>query len=386
MAEERTLRVLATSGAFWPGFLAGGPIRAITQLVDTLPSNVSLDLITRDRDHRSDTPYPGLGGAWHARGRARIYYLNTRRCRQWLSLLKALRAQRYHYLYLNSIWTPVFSLGFLLLFRLRFLRADTLLLAPRGELSQGALSQKAGKKARLLPLLKWTLRQPDVLWHATSTGERDDIQRQFPGATVVLVADQTALPEAPNLPLSKSGEHIRLVFLSRISPMKNLQMAIGALSAVKTPVSFDVYGPVEDSAYWAACQEAAHKLPANVTFAYRGVVAPDDVQSVLGGYDAFLLPTLGENFGFVIAESLSSSCPVICSDRTPWTEVLRSGGGFVFDDMSLNQLQTLLAEYCLLSPESRQAARLRAGEAYARYRQDVREKPHLFSAIAENSI
>jgi hypothetical protein len=31
-----------------------------------------------------------------------------------------------------------------------------------------------------------------------------------------------------------------------------------------------------------------------------------------------ILPTLGENFGHVIAESLLSNTPVLISDKTPW--------------------------------------------------------------------
>jgi glycosyltransferase involved in cell wall biosynthesis len=46
------------------------------------------------------------------------------------------------------------------------------------------------------------------------------------------------------------------------------------------------------------------------------------VREVFSRYDAFVLPTLGENVGHVIAESLSASCPVICSDETPWTDLL----------------------------------------------------------------
>jgi len=56
----------------------------------------------------------------------------------------------------------------------------------------------------------------------------------------------------------------------------------------------------------------------------------------LADYDAFIFPTLGENFGHVIIESLSAGCPVLCSDQTPWNDVFRAGGGSVIpqlDDM-----------------------------------------------------
>ena len=37
-----------------------------------------------------------------------------------------------------------------------------------------------------------------------------------------------------------------------------------------------------------------------------------------GNNDFLILPTKGENFGHVIAESLSASLPVIISQNTPW--------------------------------------------------------------------
>jgi glycosyltransferase involved in cell wall biosynthesis len=45
--------------------------------------------------------------------------------------------------------------------------------------------------------------------------------------------------------------------------------------------------------------------------------------------DLFLFPTLGENFGYVIAEALQAGCPVLISDRTPWQGLEARGAGWV---------------------------------------------------------
>jgi glycosyltransferase involved in cell wall biosynthesis len=47
----------------------------------------------------------------------------------------------------------------------------------------------------------------------------------------------------------------------------------------------------------------------------------------------FLLPTAGENFGHVILEALTSGCPVLISDQTPWRALQEEGIGW---DLSLN--------------------------------------------------
>jgi glycosyltransferase involved in cell wall biosynthesis len=158
-------------------------------------------------------------------------------------------------------------------------------------------------------------------------------------------------------------------------------MALRALAGISTPVSLDVFGPLEDADYWATCQAAARALPPNATVSYRGAVAPDQVQATFRRYDAFLFPTLGENFGHVIVESLSSSCPVLCSDRTPWTKLLEEGGGRVFRDMSAEGLRQMLHDFCELDPAQRAEARAHAGAAYERYRSAMRDEPHLFDAV-----
>jgi glycosyltransferase involved in cell wall biosynthesis len=379
MTSERQFTVVATSGAFAPGFLAGGPIRALTQLVDTLPADVSLHLVTSDRDFGARMPYPGLAGAWHARGGSQVFYLNTRRVGQWRRLFSDIRSRSYEYLYVNSLWSPVFSLTFVALFLLRLLPARRLLIAPRGELSPGALSLKAPKKRLLLLILRRVLNRRDIMWHATSAMEADEIRAVFSEAAVLVSADRTDLSAEP-LPPTESTDEVRLVFLSRISPKKNLEMAVRALAAVTSAVALDVFGPIEDADYWASCQAAARELPANVTFRYCGTVAADEVQETFRRYDAFLFPTLGENFGYVIPESLSSSCPVLCSDRTPWTPLLEEGGGRVFRDMSIDALRQMLRDFCALDVAGRETARAQAGAAYRRYR-EAEDEAHLFDAV-----
>ncbi len=46
-----------------------------------------------------------------------------------------------------------------------------------------------------------------------------------------------------------------------------------------------------------------------------------------------VLPTLNENFGHVIWESLAAGCPVLLSDQTPWRDLSSKGAGW---DIPLN--------------------------------------------------
>ena len=75
-------------------------------------------------------------------------------------------------------------------------------------------------------------------------------------------------------------------------------------------------------------------------------------------YDAFIFPTLSENYGHVIVESLIVGTPVIISNNTPWTDVndFGCGGAFSLDDsMSFSLMiqkiidadQELMSEFIL---------------------------------------
>ncbi|MCE2463815.1 MAG: glycosyltransferase, partial [Dehalococcoidia bacterium] len=121
---------------------------------------------------------------------------------------------------------------------------------------------------------------------------------------------------------------LNLVFLSRVSRMKNLAGALRMLYGLEGKISFDIYGPLEDTAYWAECRKIIRSLPENVAVTYRGAASHEEVGRVMAEHDLFLLPTLGENFGHVIFESLAAGCPVLVSDRTPWRGLEEKGVGW----------------------------------------------------------
>lgn len=359
------LSVLMTYNFFEPGYRAGGPIRSIARLVDSCSEDVAVTLVTGDRDLGESTPYPGLSGTWVDRGHARVFYLDPRRPRHWRTLWRTLRARRFDLLYVNSLWST-YSLVPILAARLGLLRIPRVMIAPRGEFSSAALALGARRKRVFLRWWVHVLRRGPVHWHAGSQLEADAIRRVLPWADVTVRANQAALPAEPTPPNASRSE-ARLVFVGRISPMKNVDLLLAALALTTTPMRVDLFGPAEDPVYWSRCRQLIDALPTTVRCTYHGPLAPDLVRETFAGYDAFAMPTRGENFGHVIAESLSASCPVVCSDRTPWSDVLRQGGGVVLRDLTAPALAAELDRIAALTPEQRLSARRAAGEAYRRW-------------------
>ncbi|MER7416149.1 glycosyltransferase [Micromonospora peucetia] len=347
-------------------------MRSVACIIDGASPGVAPILITRDRDLGAKSAYPGLSGRWVDRGTSRIFYFRARRPGHWRLLWRELRGGRFDLLYVNSLWAPM-SIVPILAVRMGLLRVEQVMVATRGECSTGALSIKARKKRLFIAGWCRLLRGLGVQFHATAELEAVDLRRVFPWAVVRINTDQVDLPPEPVPAAEPPGEQARLVFVGRIAAMKNLALVLAALAGVRCPVALDIYGPIEDVGYWRRCQTLMAALPPTARVAYRGELPPAEVRGVIAGYDALVMPTLGENFGHVIAESLSVSCPVMCSDRTPWTKVLAGGGGWVLPDLTAEALAELIEEFVALPGERRRAARVAAGAAYQRWRRDRSE-------------
>ncbi len=300
-AEERPA-VLVLADHYLPGFRAGGPIRTLHNLIEALNGSFRFLVITRDRDLGEPQPYPEVRvDAWNKVGPACVYYASPSTL-SWRELRPLLRQTPHDLLYLNSFFSPRMTILPLLARRLSWRAGRPVVLAPRGEFSPEALALKSLRKRLYLQFARSSGLLADVRWQATNEQEKAHI-------CSALGVDGDPVRVVPNLP-SPSGAAaqgspglrapgpLRIVFLSRIAPMKNLDFLLEVLRQVGVAVSVTVHGPVVDQPYWAACLR--------------------HVAATFAAHDLFVFPTRGENYGHVIAESLAAGTAVIVSDRTPW--------------------------------------------------------------------
>jgi glycosyltransferase involved in cell wall biosynthesis len=319
------MRILTLTGYYLPGYKAGGPIRTLANFVEWLGDDFQIAIVTSDRDLGDKLPYPNVkSGDWHSVGKAQVLYLPPQAFRL-LAWRQVLRNLDYDVLYLNSFFSPL-TIVTLFLRRIGQISKKPIVLAPRGELSQGALSLKSFKKRLYILLARSVGLYEDILWQVSSQYEMQEVLSIFRGA----VNGKTSFARvAPNLPpraifklalqrpLKEKGT-AKIVFLSRIARKKNLDFAVKLLESISGQVEFDIYGPKEDSSYWQECQTMISRLPKNIQVRYRGEIAPERVVEVFSQYHLFLFPTRGENFGHVILEALCSGCLILTSDQTPW--------------------------------------------------------------------
>jgi len=242
------------------------------------------------------------------------------------------------------------------------------LVAPRNQFSSGALGIKRLKKRAFCWVAQWTGLWKRVSWHATGPEEKEEIRQHVGLDASVWVAPifpngSVAVAKPEGSTLSKSN--LRIILLARISPMKNLELALEVVEGLPFPVQFDIAGPVDDAAYWDKMKSQIDRLPRHVTITHLGPVEPARVRELLGSYHAMLLPTRGENFGHVILEALAAGCPPIISDRTPWKDLGEQGCGWVVPLEHVEGFRQALMDLNAMAPEERERIGA-AAQAYAR--------------------
>jgi glycosyltransferase involved in cell wall biosynthesis len=375
--------VLVLTRHYLPGYRAGGPIKSLSAVTKTLGHEFGFKVVTLDRDLGAQEPYTGVAiDRWTANGDAEVFYLRPGFLAPW-RVLKAARSTTFDVVYQNSFWDPWFTIAPLVFHWLGLIKTTPVILAPRGEFSKGAFALKRLKKSVYLRLAKLVGLYSGVSWQASTELEKQDIIDVFPdsGPRITIALNLSTQTSPAAAPAKKEGP-LKVVFLSRLVPKKNLDFALGVLSAVSRPVAFDIYGPWEDADYRRRCEALIAALPASVAVSYRGPVKAEDVVPTFAGHDLFFFPTRGENFGHVIDEALSAGCPVLLSNLTPWRDLEAHGAGWSLPLSEPGRFRELIEELADLPEGEYTKLRERALRYAALKRRDnelaVRQHRELF--------
>ena len=315
---------------FLPGYRAGGPVTSIANLFKILDDKYDITIVTSNKDLGENNPYDIVEYDKKINYEGfNIVYLSKIDSSM---VLKTIKENEPDLIYLNSFFSTFTQLVLLLSLRKQFV--TPILLAPRGEMQENALAIKKVKKKVYLVFYKLLKLYNKVYFHATDTIEYNRIKKMFS------VNHISTLPNVPkvgnNNALSKKKNELNLIFVSRIRDNKNLLLALQSLANTKATVTFDIYGPVEDEAYWKKCQSAMKTLPRNISTAYKGIVHPTEISNVMRKYHALLLPTKTENFGHVIVEAMQCGVIPIISNQTPWLDLPRQKAGWDLDLKDIN--------------------------------------------------
>jgi glycosyltransferase involved in cell wall biosynthesis len=303
-------------------------------LVQLLAEQLHISVLTGCRDIGDNQDLPGIiSGEWNSwKNKTDVWYA-TRQQHWQGAFVRACREKNAETVYLNSMFSVTGTI--IPLLSSPFLKSTRIVLAPRGMLKPTALAFRQGRKKAWLRFLKASGIAKRIHFHATSDEEREEIQEHFGKNTAI-----TVIPNVPRIPASnlrtieKKRQSLRLSFVGRVHPIKNLHLVLELLKRLQGSCHLDVVGPVEDEKYSDQCQRLIEELPAEIQVVRHGALSADKTIETIANSHAMILPTQGENFGHAIFEAMGSGVPVVISDQTYWRHLEKDHAGW---DIPLGQ-------------------------------------------------
>jgi len=327
-------RILVFCDYFLPSRKGGGGTWTVVNLIDRFCDRYDFFVVTRNHESRTDlAPFKSVdSNAWNTIGNARVYYLSSDRITVG-TIEKLTNEISPDGIFLNSVFSKP-AVTFLRFRKSLHFTNVPVILAPCGELSQGALSIKRWKKRAFLTFAKAFGLYSGINWKATTSYESEEIRRIFRNSLPHVAADlppRAILPDfLPSHKPPKEPGAVKLIYYSRIDQKKNLLFLLDILSRVKPGqnVKLTIAGPVDNESYWNKCREKIARLETSISINIVGPVSNDEGLKLLAANHFFILPTLGENFGYVILEALAAGCPMLTTDRTIWNDIVRRNAGW----------------------------------------------------------
>lgn len=115
----------------------------------------------------------------------------------------------------------------------------------------------------------------------------------------------------------RNKDSLRCVFIGRIHPQKNLINIVNAFNKCDKLVELDIYGPVDDSAYFSSLE-----LLLNKRIRYLGYLPNENVRQTLSNYDVFVLCSKVEGVSIALLEAAESGMGIMYSNGLANAQVL----------------------------------------------------------------
>lgn len=229
------------------------------------------------------------------------------------------------------------------------------IISPRGTLSAWALKHKGIKKRIIWNLIQEKLLCAAIAIHATSEQEALDIRNVGVASPIAIIPNAVELPSFLNSiqQQQKAANRSRTaLFLSRIHPVKGLESLIIAWSRIR-PKDWRllIVGP-DENGHKAEIERLINSLGLSNMCKIQAAANSTDKWSHYQQSDLFILPSLSENFGLVIAEALAVGKPVITTNKTPWKSIQDNKCGW-WIDTGVASLEAAIREAISKSDEER---------------------------------
>lgn len=193
-----------------------------------------------------------------------------------------------------------------------------LVISPRGMLGGAALRFSSVRKRIFWAALQGSAMRGAKCLHATSRQEHDEIREFGLRNPVAIIPNGVDIPAYDPLPKVNAAMRT-LLYLGRLHPKKGIDQLIAAWAKVEDRHPgwrLEIVGPLTGS-----YPDELRRMIAETGVKRARLAGPVYGAEKTRAYrrsDLFVLPTLNENFGNTIAESLALGIPVITTKGAPW--------------------------------------------------------------------
>lgn len=357
-------KIIILINKYLPGYKAGGPIQTIANMVEAIGDRYRFYIVTFDRDFGDLAPYPNIVyKQWMDVGKAKVRYLHRKEI-SFSTYKDILNSEQFDLLYFQSFFNPLFTILPIITYWVSHTSKASLLIAPRGEFGSGAIKFKQFKKSIYLFVFRHIIyKQVPFSFHCSSQDEVDSLHHELISSakcySAIDFSSQDHVERQAIVP-HNTNHAVRIAFLARLDPKKNIDFALTVLKGVQTSVIFDIYGNTILDDYVCLCKTIASSMPDNIRVSFAGTVSHDEVLKILSNYDLFFFPTKNENFGHSIHEALRAGLPVLCSDQTPWHELESRNAGWEIPLDRPDLFKAKIEQFAAMTPEERYQMRLAA--------------------------
>lgn len=320
----------------YPPSTAGGPAMSLKGINDSLSTNIEVNVFTTKFGMESDV--------CQSRIPIEVKYIGANSLSLLLEAIR--RINNYNIIQFSS----VFYFPNIFLFWIAFCLRKKIFLSPRGELFQPAINSSKRKLKKLLIFLLKPL-SARIVFIATSNQEKRQIIKHFTKAKVVVI------PNSANFPEYKKPKRVRdeILFVGRLSPIKNIELILLALNYLKDEkIILNILGDSwtrDEILYKSFLEKMISELGIEDNVVFKGHIDGQDKYTAIARCSCLILPSLSENFGNVVLESLYTGTPVITSNTTPWNYLSSIGLGHSIDYDSVIDLAESIKYYQKMSDD-----------------------------------
>ena len=320
------LKILCIVPSYKPAFIYGGPVRSIASLCESLVMKGQDVTVYTTRANGKKELDVEPGKAYNVDG-VKVYYFSRQtkgHSNYSRGLFKALRdsASTFDVIHIHSWWNFIAVISASIAIK----KGKLPVISLRGTMTSFSFTHrnKIIKEAFHQWIGKKLLQQ--CFLHVTSDEEKTKLQHFVDTARILCISNLLDLPK------SVVGQHkdelfIKLIFIGRIHPVKNLEMLFQVLSELHSvPYQLQILGDGEPQYVHTLKSKTAH-MP---SIQWKGDIDGEEKFKLLANADLLVVPSHIENFGNVVIESLSQGTPVLVSDQVGNKDyVLKNNIGWV---------------------------------------------------------